>query len=241
MQIHWMVLGLGLVAASANVCGGLAVAHWPWDHSYLRYFIAVGAGFMLAVSLVEMLPESYARLGSQAFFWVLGGYLLTHFFEHILGGHFHFGEEVHPHAGGNAGRSHAVLFGLMIHTFADGVSIATGFLISQWLGWVIFMAVFLHKMPEGFAVSSVMLAAGRTARFALLSAELLGASTMAGVLVMAPLQGEVPYTLPVSAGVSLYVAASDLVPEVNQEPGIHMAALVFLGVILMLCLKRLSF
>src|SRR5262249_5866574 len=156
--------------------------------------------------------------------------LLMHFFEHTLSGHFHFGEEVHTHEFEHSGRGHAILFGLMIHAFVDGVSIATGFLVSNWLGWAIFLAVFLHKMPEGFAVSSVMIASGQAAKSALAASALLGAATLAGVLVMAPLNSHKAVTLPVSAGVTLYVAASDLVPEVNREPGIRMALVVFVGV-----------
>jgi zinc and cadmium transporter len=238
MQIHWIALALGLAAAAANVCGGLAVVRWPWHPLYLRYFVALAAGFMLSVSLLEMLPESYVLVRNQAVIFLLSGYLLMHFFEHTLG-HFHFGEETHTSEVSSARRTHAILFGLMIHAFVDGVSIATGFLVSAWLGWVIFLAVFLHKMPEGFAVSSVMMASGRAARFALLASALLGAATLAGVLVMSPLSGQVAYALPVSAGVTLYVAASDLVPEVNREPGIRMALVVFVGVVLFLTLKRL--
>jgi len=239
MQIHWIGLVLGLVAAAANVCGGLMVVHRSWPPIYLKYFIALGAGFMLAASVLEMLPESYARIGAKAAVLLLTGYLLMHFFEHTLSGHFHFGEETHTAEMVRSHRSDAVLFGLMIHAFVDGVSIATGFLVSNWLGWVIFTAVFLHKMPEGFAVSSVMVASGKPSRFALLAAALLGAATLAGVLAMAPLSGQVAYTLPLSAGVTLYVSASDLIPEVNREPEIRMALVVFVGVILFLSFKRL--
>src|SRR3990170_4949391 len=183
MTFPWMSLVLGLVAAAANIAGGWVVARGPWHPVYLRYFIALGSGFMLAASLLEMLPESYARLGEQAAMWMLGGYLLIHFFEHTLSGHFHFGEETHAEEVAGPHRARTVLFGMMIHTFVDGVAIATGFLVSNFLGWVVFLAVFLHKMPEGFAVSSVMVASGRSSRVALLAAGLLGMATIAGVLV----------------------------------------------------------
>ena len=237
--MEWEALLLGLVAAAANIGGGLAVVRRPWQPLYLRSFIALGSGFILAASLLEMLPESFALLGSRAAAWLLAGYLLIHFFEHTLSAHFHFGEEVHAEEVAGARRSQTVLLGLIIHTFVDGVSIASGFLISDWLGWVVFLAVFLHKMPEGFAVSSVMLASGSSARIALLSSALLGLATVAGVLVMSPLRAEVAYTLPMSAGVTLYVAASDLIPLVNQEPGVRMALVVFVGVVLLLVLKWL--
>ena len=113
-----------------------------------------------------------------------------------------------------------MLLGLATHTFFDGVAIGSGFVLSHWLGWVLFFAVFLHKIPEGFTVASVMLAGGRGRRAALNSALFLGATTVLGVLVINLEPSWVRVGLPVSAGVTIYVAATDLVPEVNREPGI---------------------
>jgi zinc and cadmium transporter len=104
---------------------------------------------------------------------------------------------------------------------------------------VVFLAVFLHKLPEGFTVASLMLASGRSRRTALGAAGLLGAATIAGVLLMGLLRGQVAYALPLGAGVTIYVAASDLVPEVNREPGVRLALLVFLGAGLMTALHFL--
>jgi ZIP family zinc transporter/zinc and cadmium transporter len=98
------------------------------------------------------------------------------------------------------------------------------------LGWLIFVAIFLHKVPEGFTVASVMLAAGRSRRVAWGASALLGASTIAGVLAMSALHRFLGVGLSLSAGVTIYVAASDLMPEVNKQPGVKMALLVFLGV-----------
>src|SRR3990167_7449860 len=167
--MEWKALVLGLVAAIANFVGGLVVVGRSWQPLYLRSFIALGSGFMLAASLLEMLPESFALLGSPAATWLLGGYLLMHFFEHTLSAHFHFGEETHAAEVSGTRRTQTVLLGLVIHAFVDGISIASGFLISDFLGWVVFLAVFLHKMPEGFAVSSVMLASGKRSSVALLA------------------------------------------------------------------------
>ncbi len=76
-------------------------------------------------------------------------------------------------------------------------------------------------------------------RALLLASVILGAATLAGVLLMNVLRGQVSYALPLSAGVTVYVAASDLMPEVNREPGVRMALVVFLGVALMLVLHHL--
>ena len=221
---------LGLTAAAANVFGGAIIVQKHWERAYLRYFMALGAGFMLATALVEMTPASLELRGRSAGFLVLVGYLIIHFFEHTVTPHFHFGEETHAEQFVHGHKGYSVLLGLIIHTFFDGIAIASGFIVSNWLGWVIFTAVFLHKIPEGFTVASVMLASGRSRGIAWGASIILGVATLAGVMVMAALRHQVGFGLPLSAGVTIYVAASDLIPEVNREPGIAMALLVFVGV-----------
>lgn len=229
---------LGLAAAAANVFGGAVIVQRTWKRSYLRYFVALGAGFMLATALVEMVPESLELAGRTGALLVLGGYLIVHLFEHAITPHFHYGEETHADEYLHRHRRMSVLFGLMIHTFFDGIAITAGFLISPWLGWVIFLAVFLHKIPEGFTVTSVMMASGLSRGKSWFASVMLGVATLAGVLTMAIGQQAVSHGLPIAAGVTIYVAASDLIPEVNREPGVKMAALVFVGVALLFLLDR---
>jgi ZIP family zinc transporter/zinc and cadmium transporter len=229
---------LGLTAAVANGFGGFIIVQKHWDRSYLKYFIALGSGFMLATALLEMIPESASLSGTRTPMYVLAGYLLVHFFEHTVTPHFHFGEETHHDEFVHAHKSYRVLLGLLIHTFFDGIAITSGFLVSSWLGWIVFLAVFLHKIPEGFTVSSVMLASGSSRGAAFGAAAMLGIATIAGVLTMGVAQHWVSIGLPVSAGVTLYVAASDLMPEVNKEPGVKMALLVFVGVGLLFLLDH---
>ena len=88
-------------------------------------------------------------------------------------------------------------------------------------------------------MASVMLASGSSRRTALFSAVALAAATLLGVLVIGLVPNLVRFGLPVSAGVALYVAATDLVPEVNREPGIKMALVFFAGVAGFLLLRML--
>jgi ZIP family zinc transporter/zinc and cadmium transporter len=230
---------LGLVAAGGNVLGGYFVVQREWSRKYLQYFLALGAGYMLSVAFLEVIPESIHLAGENALLFVLLGYFLIHLFEHTIAPHFHFGEETHAEQmHGHHARS-TVLLGMTIHTFFDGVAIAAGFLVSTWLGVVIFVAVFLHKLPEGFTIASVVLASGQSKGNAVRAAGLLGAATLAGVLLTSQLQGQLKYALPVAGGVTVYVAATDLLPEVNREPNWRMAFLVFLGVASLLILKLL--
>jgi zinc and cadmium transporter len=230
---------LGLVAAGGNLLGGYFVVYRQWPRKYLQYFLALGAGYMLAVALVEVIPESIKITGEHALLYVLGGFFLVHLFEHILAQHFHFGEETHTEQVSHHHVRATVLLGLAIHTFFDGVAIGAGFLVSTWLGLVIFVAVFLHKLPEGFTVASMVLASGQSKKSAVRAAGLLGAATLLGVLLTVQLQAQLKYALPISGGVTLYVAATDLLPEVNREPGWRMAFLVSVGVASMLILKAL--
>jgi zinc and cadmium transporter len=235
-----LALGLGLTAALANVLGGFFVVRRDWSRQFLKYFLALGSGFMLGVVFLDIVPESVHLVGIEsAMFCLLAGYFLVHLFEHTLVPHFHFGEETHTHELAPHHTGISALFGLVIHTFFDGVAIASGFLVSTALGWLIFLAIALHKLPEGFAISSLMLATGRSKRSSLWAAVALGIATVAGVLLMGALRGEVRYALPLSGGVTLYVAASDLIPEVNREPGAPIAASVFLGLALVFLVHRL--
>lgn len=229
---------LGLTAALANVLGAFILVHGNWSRKYLKYCLALGAGFMLATAFLEIVPESIRIAGGPAMGLVLVGYFLVHLFEHTFAPHFHFGEETHHDALAHSHAGFTALLGLMIHTFFDGVAIAAGFLVSGWLGGVIFAAIILHKLPEGFTVASLMLASGQSRRVALFASVALGIATLAGVLLTNVLHKQVGYALPLSAGVTIYVAASDLIPEVNREPSAGMALVVFLGVAILLGLQH---
>lgn len=233
-----MAAGLGVVAAAGNLLGGLFVVRRTWPRQFLHYFLALGAGYMLAVAFTDVIPESVRIGGQGAFLFVLIGYFLVHVFEHILAPHFHFGEETHTEMMRHH-RARSVLLGLGIHTFFDGVAIAAGFLVSTWLGTVVFIAIFLHKLPEGFTIASVALANGQSRAKAVAAAGALGVATLLGVLLTSLLQAQLKYALPLSAGVTVYVAATDLLPEVNREPGWRTALLVFVGVASLLILQRL--
>lgn len=224
---------LGIAAGSANVLGGLMVTarRQPWEPRILHGFVALGAGFMLAAALIRMGPEA-ARLTTAAPLLVLGGYLLVHLFEHTIAPHFHFGEETHPQIFVGSSVWASALVGLVVHSLFDGISIASGFLVGPGLGLLVFAAIMLHKAPEGFAIASVMVAAGVSRGGALASTLAVGMASVVGVLAAQVFASHVGAALALSTGVSLYVAASDLIPEVNKEEGASMALLVFAGVAL---------
>src|SRR6185436_15997018 len=102
------LLIFGVLAALANILGGLILLPGRFHTTYkksLKYLLALGAGFMLAVTFFEIIPKtiliwqkSEHGAGENLYFpmlLLLGGYLLTQFFEHTIAPHFHLGEEMH--------------------------------------------------------------------------------------------------------------------------------------------------
>jgi ZIP family zinc transporter/zinc and cadmium transporter len=206
-----------LAAAAANVIGAAVVTRRAASSArLLESFVAFSAGFMLGVVLTEMLPAAFARSGAIAPVLVFSGYMAVHLSQHTLTPHFHFGEETHAVS---AGAARSALVGLLLHTFFDGVAIASAFLVTPALGVIVFLAVFLHKLPEGATISSLTLAAGGTPRAALLAAALLGVASLAGVALTGLLAFLVQHGLALAGGVTLYVAASNLVPEFQGRRG----------------------
>jgi zinc and cadmium transporter len=216
-----------LIAALGNLVGAMAVVrHAARGLRLIEYFVAFGAGFMIAVCLTGIIPEALARSGPAAPLFLLVGYLAVHLTQHTVTPHFHFGEETHIV---NAVAGPSALLGLLLHTFFDGVAIASAFLVGRTLGVMVFVAILLHKLPEGVTISSLMLAGGRSPRSAIRAAALLGLATVAGVLLTDHVPLLVRHGLALSGGVTLYVAASNLVPEFQGKRGWQLPVAFFTG------------
>lgn len=232
MRTEWLSIFSAFLAACATVVGGsLVLMKRQWDRNLLKYSIAFGAGFMLAAAALAMIPESL-KLTTRAPLFFLAGYLTLHFFEHTIVPHLHFGEETHADAVVNPLVGFTSMLGLSIHNLFDGISIGAGFLVSPALGVLIFGAVVLHKLPDGFTIASIMIAGGRSRRKAFYASVLLGFSTLVGSLLISLFQHAVAFALPFSAGVTFYIAATDLVPIVNETRGLRFSLAFFAGILL---------
>ncbi len=220
-------LGYAVIAALANVLGAAAVT-WRarWSVRALETMVALSAGFMISASVTDIFPEAIERGGRVAAGVALLGYLLVHLTQHTLAPHFHFGEETHEVS---PMVSVSALIGLLLHTFVDGVAIASGFHVSDALGTLVFLAILLHKFPEGLAISSLFLAAGAGRARALYAAVALGVATILGVVLTEFVELLQTFGLALSAGVTLYVGASNLVPEFQSKLGWRLPVAFFAG------------
>jgi zinc transporter ZupT len=221
--LYSALAGLGDVVGGLLVVGPKAVRR-----TTLNVLAGFGGGFMLAVALAEMLPHALEVRGGMVA--VLLGYLAVHLTQHSFTPHFHFGVETHEEATVSTSIGGFALAGLLPHSFFDGVAIASGFLHSPALGHLVFMAVLLHKVPTGVSLASVMLASGHSRRNALLGVIGLGVATVAGAVVTPLLPLLATYGLALAAGVTIYVAASNLIPEAQHERSWLVQGGVFAGV-----------
>ncbi|MBI5464735.1 MAG: ZIP family metal transporter [Ignavibacteriales bacterium] len=243
-MITLQIILFGLVAAGAEIFGGVLIASKrDWPERLQQTLLALGAGFILALVFIKLIPSSFALLGDSAALYVLLGFATVHFFEHTIVKHFHFGEETHQHIMVSKAAGLSAFTGLFIHAFFDGLSISVGMQYDYLLGLLIFFAVLLHKFPEGLTIGSIMATAGFERRKVLYAAIGVGAATLLGVCtvfvlerVEASLAG---MAFAFSAGTVVYVGASDLIPEVNKTESRIPPVLVFAGIVLFYAGDRL--
>jgi zinc transporter ZupT len=238
------ILFFGLIASSAEILGGtVVVLRKEWPKRVQEYLLALSAGFILALVFFELIPESLKILGVTAPLYIVIGFGVLHFFEHTIVGHLHFGEETHTDVMLSKTASLAAFSGLTVHAFFDGLSISAGMHHDYLIGLLIFFAIFLHKIPEGLTIASIMLAANQPRSRALMSSVLLGVATMLGIVmvfVLADLQpNAVGIAFAFSAGAATYVGASDLIPEINRSKKRVMPLVVFGGMLLFYVSQRL--
>lgn len=236
-EVTFFIIIAGIVAAGAEILGGAFVA-WRREVSKTiqEYLIALGAGFLLALVMIDLLPESIENLGATAPLWMLFGFSVIHFVEHTIVKHLHFGEETHSDIMVSKIASFSAFWGLFIHAFFDGLAISAGMYYNFSLGIMIFLAITLHKFPEGLTIASIMLASQQTKKAALRASAGVAGGTMIGILMIFFLQNVDPkitgYAFAFSAGAALYVSASDLIPEINRSDNRKLSLVVFGGMVL---------
>lgn len=221
-------LVLSVIAGLADVLGGFLSVAQRVSRQTLNYFIAVSAGFILAVTFLDIYPQVITGLSFGPLL-ILIGFITIFILENLFAVHAHDGEEEHdhtffgepPHQKDTLLKGHSVwaaFVGLLIHTFFDGAAIAARLIASPAGGILVFIAVLSHKIPEGFSMSSIFQAGGSKRLRAFISAAALGASTVIGATVVyLSRQTEFSLTfLGLAAGSFTYIATSELVPYISE-------------------------
>lgn len=227
----------GLIAAGAEILGGaLIVLRKEWPRKVQEYLLALSAGFLLALVFFELIPHSFEFLGADAALIMIIGFAVLHFFEHTIVGHLHFGEETHSDVMISPVAQMSAFAGLFVHALFDGLSISAAMQYNFNIGILVFIAILLHKLPEGLTIASIMLAANKPRRTAFYASLGIGSATMIGVLAVFLLStvssNIVGMIFAFTAGTVTYVGASDLIPELNRSKNRIAPLIVFVGMLL---------
>lgn len=207
----------------------------------LFLLISFSAGVFMGGAFLHLLPEALEQLDALiVFILLISGFSLFFLLEKvIMWRHCHKENcEHHPF-------TYLTLIGDSIHNFIDGVIIAASFMINIPLGIATTISVFVHEVPQGIGNLSVLIYGGFSRKKALflnfISALTIIIGGIISYFIFSESQKEIVYLLPLTAGTFLYIASSDLIPELNKEVDVKksfVSFLVFLiGVIIMFLLK----
>jgi len=208
---------------------------------YINYLISFSVGTFLGVVFFNLLPETMELLSPKTgALYILGGFLLFFLLSRFLFWHHHHHGEPHDHAHAKASGS-MILIADFLHNFVDGVLIVAAFLVDVNLGIITTVAVLLHEIPQEISDFFVLIHAGYSKAKALLFNFLVSTSTLVGALLafffLSTTEEAIGPILGIAAGNFLYIATSDLLPEIihhqkRAKAGLQVA-FVFLGLLIM--------
>ncbi len=211
------------------------------------YLVAISAGSLMGGAFLHLIPEALEGVGDgqnseKIFIAILVGFVLFFILERVL--HWH---HCHKH-GGNCSVhpfTYLNLIGDGFHNFIDGVVIAAAFSLSVELGIATTIGVIAHEIPQEISDFGVLIYGGfskaKALFFNFLSGTLAIAGALCGIVLARATEGMIPLLVALTAGGFIYIAASDLIPELHKESKLAKSAIAllcfFMGVGLMIALK----
>jgi zinc and cadmium transporter len=208
--------------------------------------VALSAGALMGGAFLHLIPEAVEQFNNfnnfNIYLYVLIGFTLFFIIEKVLGWrHCHEPNcKIHTFAYMN-------LIGEVVHNFIDGLIIAASYVVNTHLGIVTTLAVALHEIPQEIGDFGVLVYAGFNKKKALILNFLVALTVILGGIVgyylSSFVQSSIMFLLPFAAGGFIYIASSDLIPELRKEKNIKKSILTLsiflLGIILMLGVKLL--
>lgn len=214
----------------------------------LIYLVSFSAGALLGDAFIHLIPEAVEEFGGFSIILsisILFGLLIFFILEKLVcWQHCHMPitkEHIHPF-------SYMVLFGDAVHNFLDGLIISGSYLVSLPVGIATTIAVFLHEVPQEIGEFGILIHGGFKQKKALLLNFLTALTVILGVIVGLLLnqfvEGMQKFLIPLAIGGFLYIAGSDLIPELHKETKIKQSFLQILffiiGILIMLALLLLE-
>lgn len=209
--------------------------------------VSLAVGALLGDVFIHIIPEAYGELGDPTIIslTIIAGILIFFILEKVLHWHHHTSEhaEEHPHPIGRM-----ILLGDGVHNFIDGLIIAASYLVSIEVGVATTIAVILHEIPQEIGNFGVLIHAGYSTAKALWYNFLSALSAVLGAAIALSLGGMTEqfaiWLLPLTAGGFIYIALSDLIPELHKDTrpsqGVIQVIAITAGVLSMTALLALE-
>jgi len=209
--------------------------------SLVSMLISFATGTLLTAALFGLIPEAIESAEGEAHNvmpYVLGGILFFFFLEKIIIWRNCADKECDVHAAAGP----IILIGDAFHNFIDGIVIAASFLTNFTVGIAVGFAIIAHEVPQETGDFGILLHGGFSKKKAFILNTLSSITTIPAALISYFILGEisfiVPYALAISAASFLYIALSDLTPELHQKWGfkhsVQQLILILLGVTVMI-------
>jgi len=234
MYNDWFLVILASIGGSVfSLVGGFLLLSKKLSVSRVqRVAIPFAAGALLAAAFIELLPEAVEESGAlRASATILVGFVLFFTLERFLGWfhHHHAHPDAHPHAHKEKTTRSLIVLGDTLHNAIDGLAIGAAFLVDPAIGVITAIAIAAHEIPQEIGDFGVLLSLGMRRRNVLLvnvASALI--TVVAAVLVYGfggAASGLEPVLLALTAGMFIYIAASDLIPTIHNETSSRIANL----------------
>jgi len=212
-----LVLALiNFLAASVGVV--LILWNRKWSERNLRWGVGFGAGLLIGISMLEIIPTAMELSGEHAMLFVLAGFAGFFLIEKATGRH-------HPEECGSEEKHFhftlASFVALCLHALLDGMVIGLGLHLSEAFGLMVFVAILFHKLPLAVSLAGVFLSGTERGK-AVIQMLIFAAATPVGLLGTAAFLGDLPEpfmgaVVALSAGFFIYLGATDMLPEINHS------------------------
>jgi len=214
------ILAVTFISSILSLVGSFFLARKKaWPKQLLLQLTAFSSGVLLATSFLHLAPEAVEELPADQVFSIIFVSIIVFFvLERLVLWHHHHEDD---HCCGPSPSAWFITFGDSLHNFLDGVLITGTFLVDPKLGLLTAFAVAAHEIPQEIADFSIMVAGGMKRRQALLFNVISALFSIVGAVVsyffITSIEWMIPYVVSFSVGMFLYVALSDLIPELHSH------------------------
>lgn len=242
--LGYILLFTFLGSIGALIGGLVLISKEDFAKKISHFLAAFAAGTLLGAAFFDLLPEAShegEELGINIFSWTLAGIIFFFMLERFIHW-FHHHDEHHKHEVEPQTTVPLIVISDTVHNFVDGVVIAATFMVNVPLGIVTALAVAAHEIPQEIGDFGLLLHKGLSRKTVILINILSASIAIGGALLTYALgdtlRNYIPALLALTAGFFIYIATSDLIPEINYEKNKNFAAvkslLLILGIIVIM-------